>query len=227
MRLRMIILGLALLATPAVADMRADCAQDSDHALRIKGCSAALASGKWPGRQGIWALNNRGLAYVAQGMLDKAIADYDKALELDPNHTTVLDNRGNAHALKGNLDRALADHNKAIKADPKNANAYNNRAADYMDMRELERALPDLDRAIELNGDYGDAFKNRAQVRCYLEMADGAERDWLEALRTGRVSEAGLQRDLQKAGHYSGEIDGNFGSGSRAALSAWVADGCR
>ena len=201
--------------------------QDRDHALRVAGCTEVLESGRWVGKQLVWAYNNRGLANVMLGRLDEALADYDQALQLDPKHSTVLDNRGNAYAMLGDLERALADHGAAIEADPQNARAYNNRAADYMDIRDLPRALPDLDRAIDLDPDYGDAYKNRAQVRCHMGLAAGAEADWKEAMRTGAVLATSMQSDLKAKGHYFGAIDGEFGSGSEAALTAWVADGCR
>lgn len=214
-------------AGSASADMREDCAQDSDPDLRVRGCTAVLDSGEWTGKHRVWALNNRGLGHAAKGDHASALADFDAALTIDPTHSTVLDNRGNTHAMAGDIERALADHDSAIKADPENARAWNNRAADYMDMRKLGRALPDLDRALALDPGYGDAYRNRAQVRCHMGFAEGAEADWIAALDTGRVDAAALQRRLRDGGFYDGAIDGSFGSGSRAALSNWVVDGCR
>ena len=38
--------------------------------------------------------NNRGWAYRDQGELDKAIADFTKAIELDPTYAVAYNNRG-------------------------------------------------------------------------------------------------------------------------------------
>jgi tetratricopeptide (TPR) repeat protein len=46
----------------------------TDAELTIKGCTAVLQSGQWA-----WAFNNRGLAYIAKGEYDSAIADCTKA----------------------------------------------------------------------------------------------------------------------------------------------------
>lgn len=58
-----------------------------------------------------------------------AIADYDRALELDPAHARAYNNRGLAHAFVGNVEQALADYNAAIRVDPTYARAHKNRLA--------------------------------------------------------------------------------------------------
>jgi tetratricopeptide (TPR) repeat protein len=56
--------------------------------------------------------------YLKKGDDDRAIADYDQALKLDPNYALAYNNRGNAHFLKKNYDRAIADYDQAIRIDP-------------------------------------------------------------------------------------------------------------
>ena len=41
---------------------------------------------------------------------DRAIADFNTAIKLDPKNVQAYDNRGNAYADKGDRDRALADY---------------------------------------------------------------------------------------------------------------------
>ena len=65
---------------------------------------------------------NRGIAWRAKGDYDRAIADYDQALRLDPKHEDAYVNRGAAWSDKGDLDRAIADYTEAIRLD--RANAY-------------------------------------------------------------------------------------------------------
>ncbi|MGE4597046.1 MAG: tetratricopeptide repeat protein [Methylophilaceae bacterium] len=53
-----------------------------------------------------------------------AIADYNKAIEINPNHADAYYNRGIA---KDNLEDyygAIADYTKAIEIDPNDAEAY-------------------------------------------------------------------------------------------------------
>ena len=57
-----------------------------------------------------------------------AIADYTKAIELDPNNANAYYNRGLSKLNLKNYYGAIADNTKAIELDPNNADAYFNRA---------------------------------------------------------------------------------------------------
>jgi len=43
------------------------------------------------------------------------MADYNQAIELNPQYGLAYRNRGNAKRKKGDLDGAIADFNRAIK----------------------------------------------------------------------------------------------------------------
>ena len=73
------------------------------------------------------AYTNRGLAYHEDGDLDQAIADYDQALVLDPQHVGAYYSRGNAYFSKGDFDQAITDFDQAIELDQQYVNAYYNR----------------------------------------------------------------------------------------------------
>jgi uncharacterized caspase-like protein len=59
-------------------------------------------------------LNTRGHIYVALGHLDKALADFDIAVEHDPEHVSAYMGRGLAYERKGDRDRAIGDFKKAV-----------------------------------------------------------------------------------------------------------------
>ena len=52
---------------------------------------------------------------------DRAIADYDQAIRLNPNYAAAYNSRGLAYDDKRDYDRAIADFNKAIKLNPNDA----------------------------------------------------------------------------------------------------------
>jgi len=87
----------------------------------ISGCTAVINSGREWGRSLSIAYMSRGLAYKANGDLDRALADYTKAIELDPKDAYAYYNRGLHYRAKGDLDHAIADYRKAIELDPKDA----------------------------------------------------------------------------------------------------------
>lgn len=59
------------------------------------------------------AYNNRGRAYHLKKDLDRAIADFSKAIELDPGCADAYENRGKAWADKGDQKRAASDAARA------------------------------------------------------------------------------------------------------------------
>jgi tetratricopeptide (TPR) repeat protein len=59
------------------------------------------------------AYHNRGDAYALKGDIDRAISDYTKAIELDPNYAPAYNNRGRAFTSKGDYARAVDDVTKA------------------------------------------------------------------------------------------------------------------
>ena len=100
----------------------------------------------------------RGLAYDKKGDLDRAIADFTKALELDPNHAPAYYYRGLAYDKKGDLDRAIADFTKALELDPNHAPAYYYRGLAYDKKGDLDRAIADFTKALELDPNDAPAY---------------------------------------------------------------------
>jgi Tfp pilus assembly protein PilF len=61
-------------------------------------------------------------------MADKALADLNTAIKLDPQFAMAFTNRGWLSVETGEFDKALADFNAAAKISPKNALIANNLA---------------------------------------------------------------------------------------------------
>jgi tetratricopeptide (TPR) repeat protein len=80
----------------------------------------------------------RGIAYHYKNENDLALADFNKAIALDPQDPTAYYWRGNSYYAKKQLDLALADYNKAIKLDPKLKNAvfYKGVVCDLLDKKQ-------------------------------------------------------------------------------------------
>src|SRR4030042_6325994 len=85
--------------------------------------------------------NELGAQLLEEGRDDEAIAEFNKAIELDPELAIAYSNRGAAYIGKGDFDKALADCDMAIALDPLLAAAYNNRARAYHEKGELDKAL--------------------------------------------------------------------------------------
>ncbi|MBR6713110.1 MAG: tetratricopeptide repeat protein [Selenomonadaceae bacterium] len=74
------------------------------------------------------ALYWRAWCYDELGDNEKALADLNRLIELNPNYSSgAYNNRGIVYENLGALDKALADYNKALELDPNNEIAKNNR----------------------------------------------------------------------------------------------------
>lgn len=96
-------------------------------------------------------LRARGVAYSAKGDLDRAIADFDDAIRLNPKDKEAISNRGNAYRTKGDFGRAIADYDQLVQLDGKDARAYFHRARLYWQIASFTKSLTDLDQSIQLN----------------------------------------------------------------------------
>jgi lipoprotein NlpI len=146
---------LLMLADPvSVSQALADDAETCVNGIgdgKIVACTSAINSGRWQGSGLAWAYNNRGNAYNDKGDNDRAIADYDQAIQLDPQYAFAYHDRGNAYHDKGDNDRAIADYNQAIQLDLKDAVAYFDRGRVYLYADLLPKALADINQASALN----------------------------------------------------------------------------
>lgn len=87
-------------------------------------------------------------------LLDRALDDFGRALELDPHLADAYSYRAQVYRLKGMTDEAIADATMTIKLrqDPRStARAYAIRAETYRQLGRLDLYEPDFRKAIELD----------------------------------------------------------------------------
>ena len=161
------------------------------------------------------AYSDRGSAYINVGEYDDAIADYDRAIALDPNYAAAYNNRGVARAHKGDYDSAIADYDRTIALDPNYAAAYDNRGTVKAHKGDYDGAIADYDRAIALDPDYAAAYDNRGTAKAHKSDYDGAIADYDRAIALDPNDTAAYNnRGLAKA--HKGDYDGAIADCSRA-----------
>jgi tetratricopeptide (TPR) repeat protein len=151
----------------------------------IAGCTAVIQSGKETRSNLAIDYHNRGNAYYAKSESDRAVADFTKAIEIDPIFAAAYYSRATANYNNGEYDNAIADFTKAIELEPKYAvrnrgttytmmknlirsdptfTFYAGRAAAYWAKGEHDSAIADYSKVINLEPKYPDAYTNRAKV---------------------------------------------------------------
>jgi len=121
---------------------------------------------------------DRGFAHLNNHEVDRAIAEFDKAIRLDPKTTRAFHGRGNARTEKGELDQAIGDYNEALRLDPTYSWAFYNRGVAYSKKGDVVRALRDYDDAIRLDATNPWAFHNRGDLRLQKAEFDDAIADF-------------------------------------------------
>ena len=150
MSARSVLLAAALVAVlgsaPPAAAQRTSvdaCVNESNPAFEIKACTEVIEIWVNAKPQIAWAFYHRGNAYTAQQDYDRAIQDYDIAIELKPDHSHAYADRGLAYFGKGAFERAVEDYNVAIRLDPAYAPTYQDRCYSLAILGHVERALVD------------------------------------------------------------------------------------
>jgi tetratricopeptide (TPR) repeat protein len=105
------------------------------------------------------------LAYSDKGEYDRAIADLDRVISLDPFNATAYFNRGITYIQKGESARAIQDFDSAITLNPNSANYYVNRSIAMFNTGNLAGALEDCDTALRLDPNNAEAYGRRGDVR--------------------------------------------------------------
>ena len=102
----------------------------------------------------------RGKIDEENGALDKAMADYDTAIEYAPHNAHAYYDRGNLKNTMGDKEGAIADYNRAIQLDPNDAQAYERRGFALRSQKKYNEAIADYSKSLELKAD-ADTFAKR------------------------------------------------------------------
>lgn len=120
-----------------------------------------------------------------QGRCEEAIAEYNRATQLDPMLADAYQGRGFCYDALGDYEQALRDYDDAIRLLP-SAPAYSDRGVTYTNLGKYERAIQDFDEAIRLKPSNALYYTNRAVAYADLGQFARAIEDNDEALKLDR-----------------------------------------
>lgn len=137
---------------------------------------------------------NRGAAQVKLGQGDKALPDFNAALDIMPDFARALEARGVLLFAQGKADAGLKDLDRAIALDPKSSVALNNRAMVLLEKGDRAGALADFDRVLVLDAKDGVALVNRGVVLAATGETARARADFEAALAADPQNEKARQQ---------------------------------
>jgi tetratricopeptide (TPR) repeat protein/S1-C subfamily serine protease len=126
---------------------------------------------------------SRGLAYLADGEYDKALADLAEAIRLAPAYADAYFYRGQAYVAKGDVENGITSYSEAIGLDPGLLTAYISRGSAYLEARDWQRAIADFTEAARLDPKCALAFYGRGNSYSLKGELDKAIADYTEAIR--------------------------------------------
>lgn len=163
--------GLSLRCLAQTSEQLSACIRDvdgGDAEQVIQNCSQAIDSRQLTEQNMGRALNNRGIAYQNKGDYDRAIADFTRTLDLNPNDDKAFNNRGAAFMQRRDWDHAIADFTQALRLHPDYAIAHKNRGASRLNEGRFAEAIEDYDRALQLDPKDTEALKSRGALHFML-----------------------------------------------------------
>ena len=110
------------------------------------------------------ALVSRGAAYLRSGQARTALADFDRAREVDADYYRAFHLRGLAHEVDGDDEGALRDFTKAIELAPEYGAAYHSRATLLTKMGQLDQATEDIQMVTQLTQQNIESFADENNV---------------------------------------------------------------
>lgn len=191
--------------------------EGADDKAVIAACTTVIEAATEPPARLAIAIFDRGLVYTWTDQREKADADFDAALRLNPKFTKVYVIRGYQAISDDHLDDAIKQFDQAIAIDPKLAAAYEGRGLAFTSDSQFDKAIPEYQKAIELDPKHASAYSGLAlayeekgqgdrAIEYYTKAIDLAPKSAEERYSRGNVYAA--QKQWKRAiADYSAAID--------------------
>ncbi len=140
------------------------------------GVDSFIQTSYWRNSESLWtytltctsdnaiAHNNLGNVFLQQGPLDEAIAQFQKALAIEPFFEKAHYNLGTAFLEQRRTDEAIAQFRKALEIKPDYVDAHNNLANALLQKGNVEDAISHYQKALAIKPDYAEILNNLAWV---------------------------------------------------------------
>jgi len=125
----------------------------------------------------------RGLVFFSNGEFVNALAEFDRAIHLEPEDGEIHLHRGMAHLELKHYDRAVSDCTRTLDLSPDSLEPHRTRALAYDALEKYDLAIQDWSHLIRNDPDDAEACYYRGLAHADLENLEEAVSDFTEAIR--------------------------------------------
>ena len=118
-----------------------------------------------------------------RGDYEGAIANFDRAIDREPDDVQTYHQRGLARFNLEQYEETISDFDIAIDKNPDYVTAYYNRGVTKCRLERYEEAISDFDLVVDKNPDYSEAYEQRGLSNFFLEQYEESVNDFNLAIR--------------------------------------------
>jgi Tfp pilus assembly protein PilF len=149
----------------------------------VQACTESLDRRILEGSERYFLFVNRAEAYVAEGDKQRALDDYNEAVNLAPKNAKLYYNRAVFYAAQPDGDSALRDFDTALSINPKLVAALQERAKLYQTQNNFSGAIADCSEAIRLQPKTAALWSERGQMFLLQHDYESALKDETQAIQ--------------------------------------------
>jgi tetratricopeptide (TPR) repeat protein len=129
------------------------------------------------------AWNNLGILAAREGNTDLAIQHFERALQIDPDHSVTLQNLGNAYRQKKDWPQARRVLEKSLALNPDDPEANYSLAMVYAQTNDTNRAYEYLQKALLARPAYPEALNNLGILYLRTQRPEEAKQSFADSIR--------------------------------------------
>jgi tetratricopeptide (TPR) repeat protein len=129
------------------------------------------------------AWNNLGILAAREGRTDEAIENFQRALQIDPDHLIALDNLGNAYREKRRWEDAKTVLRRALQLNPEDPEANYSLGMVFAQLDDTERTYEYLQKALAARAAFPEALNNLGILYLRTQRQEEAEKSFKESIR--------------------------------------------